>query len=511
MLIKKIPFLLIPLLLLSLILPAQHQRGVCGVSYEDQISQLDRYITNKKTAATFPSKSRNSVTYIPVQFHIITKNDGSGATKLTDLLESFCHLNEIYGAFDVVFFQNDLPNYLASDVIYNDHTITSAQFSMRTRRNREALNIWVVNDATPANSPNIGQTLGYYDPVNDWIIIRRNQISGNNNTLAHEVGHFFSLFHPHLGWDSEPYDDDIHGNPVNATSPGGSPTELMDRSNCETAGDMLCDTPPDYNFALTWNECNFTAKIQDPNGDEVDPDESLIMSYFNDACTSKFSDMQLEMILADISSPGRNFLTINDYQPIATTITETPELLAPAQDAVTSSYNKVYLKWAPVAGADSYLVEVDRSSSFNIDNFKFLTTETTFLLEDLLDSDRTYRWRITPLNASYFCSPPSVVIKFRTGISTSTTTINAVNNWTVQPNPLLDASVFTVNINAKESFEANLKILNLNGQVVSEKPRQQFSQGLTTLPMNAAGLAKGVYIIALENTKGVMHKKLVIQ
>ncbi|MEZ4948184.1 MAG: hypothetical protein R2784_02135 [Saprospiraceae bacterium] len=48
-------------------------------------------------------------------------------------------------------------------------------------------------------------------------------------------------------------------------SPNGSPTELQDGSNCTTAGDKICDTPPDYNFGLiNGNSCYGGAK--DPNG-----------------------------------------------------------------------------------------------------------------------------------------------------------------------------------------------------------------------------------------------------
>ena len=45
---------------------AQELRGVCGNTYADQMSQIDRYLVNKQIASTNPSKSRNGVTtYIP--------------------------------------------------------------------------------------------------------------------------------------------------------------------------------------------------------------------------------------------------------------------------------------------------------------------------------------------------------------------------------------------------------------------------------------------------------------
>jgi len=491
---------------------AQELRGVCGNTYSDQMSQIDRYLVNKKMAKSNPSKSRNAVTYIPIQFHLITRNNGTGGIQVTDMLDQLCLLNEQFGAFDIIFYLADVPNIVANDVIYDNHTLTSGEFTMRQRRNREALNVWVVNNATPAGGPAVGTVLGYYDPTNDWIVIRKNQISGSNNTLAHEVGHFFSLFHPHLGWDAEPYSIQTHGMRVAGKSPSGRDTELMDKSNCETAGDMICDTDPDYNFALTWNGCTFNVDVQDPNGDLVDPDETLLMSYFNDECTSKFTETQVEMMVADVASPGRNFLTRGNYTPLATEITTTATLISPVESAVTSSFNKVELKWQAVAGADTYLVEVDRSASFNIDNFKFVVTNATSLvLEDLLDADRNYRWRVIPYNPSFTCATPSETARFRTGISTSVATIGTVDNWFIQPNPINQAISLTINVNAKNTFTADIKIFNLTGQLLQTQSAVNFVAGNSKISLEIANLTKGIYFLTLENAEGILNKKLIVQ
>lgn len=505
--------LLIGCLLLGFLpMNAQALRGVCGNTYADQMSQIDRYLVNKRIAKTNPSKSRNAITYIPIQFHLITRNNGTGGIQITDMLDQICLLNEQFGAFDIIFYQADAPNVLANDVIYDNHTLTSGQFSMRQRRNREALNVWVVNDASPAGGPAVGTVLGYFDPTNDWIVIRKNQISGSNNTLAHEVGHFFSLFHPHLGWDSEPYSIQAHGLQVAEKSPSGRDNELMDKSNCETAGDMICDTDPDYNFALTWNGCVFNVDVKDPNGDLVDPDETLIMSYFSDECTSKFTETHVEMMVADVASPGRNFLTRGNYTPIATEITGTANLIAPVESVVTAAYNKVELRWQAVAGADTYLVEVDRSSGFNIDNFKFVVSnQTNLLLEDLLDADRNYRWRVRAYNASYTCTSPSETARFRTGISTSVATIGTVDNWTIQPNPIKVTNNLTIDVTAKTAFAADIKIFNLTGQLVQALSNVKFTTGNSKNQLEIGALTAGVYFLTLENEEGVLNKKLIVQ
>lgn len=63
----------------------------------------------------------------------------------------------------------------------------------------------------------------YLSGPNDRVIMD-NDCGDNTSTLAHELGHYFSLLHTH------------------STSNGD---ELVDGSNCLNAGDLFCDTPAD--------------------------------------------------------------------------------------------------------------------------------------------------------------------------------------------------------------------------------------------------------------------------
>ena len=89
-------------------------------------------------------------------------------------------------------------------------------------------------------------------------------------TLAHELGHVFGLPHTFEG----------------------NGDELVDGSNCETAGDGICDTPADpydpdvvedgpnpYN-----NGCEFIYPVTDANGQFYQPDMGNIMSYYPCMC-----------------------------------------------------------------------------------------------------------------------------------------------------------------------------------------------------------------------------------
>lgn len=92
---------------------------------------------------------------------------------------------------------------------------------------------------------------------------------------AHELGHLFGL--PHT-----------------FENPG---SEYVDGSNCETAGDGICDTPADPYTGdpeIVWqggvDGCEFIWEGRDSLGQYYQPDVGNIMSYYS--CTCGFSRQQ---------------------------------------------------------------------------------------------------------------------------------------------------------------------------------------------------------------------------
>lgn len=101
------------------------------------------------------------------------------------------------------------------------------------------------------------------------------------STIGHEMGHCFNLLHTF---------ETINGK------------ELVNESNCTTAGDGLCDTPADpYVSSPTTNmsdyvnsNCLFIGQQTDANGQYYNPDIGNIMSYYRSCNCVQFTHDQYE-------------------------------------------------------------------------------------------------------------------------------------------------------------------------------------------------------------------------
>jgi len=171
------------------------------------------------------------------------------------------------------------------------------------------------------NSTRVGGWASLPNPNSKSRVFVEYDNADDNETLTHEVGHYFNLLHTF----ADP----------------GFGIELVDDSNCGQAmvGDELCDTPPDPTFQPTpdgdtyelrncisscilntGGDCN----LSDTTGQYM-PAVNNFMSYSFPSCMNNFTDDQIE----------RMHTSLND---------DHPELLNPgACDCVTTfDYNYVH-------------------------------------------------------------------------------------------------------------------------------------------------------------------------
>ena len=431
----------------------------CGVNTEDQILWNGRYQQNLRSAKE-ATGTRSSDLSLPVRFHLASRTNGSGGTPFRRVLNLMCTTQELLDSagFILSLAENGIQEVRSDDIFLAHHTSPSQQL-MRNLKIDSAINVYVVADAG-SGSGSTG-VVGYYDAQYDWIVLSRSVIAEGEKTLAHEIGHFLSLIHPHFGWDGQAWDPNIHGPKAPEIAPNGqTPTEKADSSNCDTAGDLLCDTPADYNLGLNWtSSCNYSGGARDSDSILLDPDESLLMSYFSDDCRHRFSPSQIAIMQADWNSASRAFLH-RDSPPGSGTLMTPPSLISPIGQVGTDD-DSISFRWNNAEGASQYVFEVDRSASFDLAPINWITTDTSLTILGSWIYGTNYFWRVYAVNEDDNCLPPTAAGSFQIQKTAS------IFHWelgepVIWVDPKGNSLVLSLELNT--SKEINLTLFDLHGR-----------------------------------------------
>lgn len=247
---------------------------------------LQRYDVDKFRSQSFD---------IPIQIHILRNTEGKGGTDEQMVFEEFDLVNDIYAEANIEFLINKSINYIDSDQFF-DFNKADEDALAGANDVDGALNIYFANTVSTSNNNICGYT---HMPGSglDRIFMAKG-CSGNGSTLAHEIGHYLSLMHTH-GFSS------------------GS-NELVDGSNCDEEGDLLCDTPADPKLTgLVNSDCEYTGNLLDPSGQPYNPDVDNIMSYSPSYCRSHFTQEQIDQMVFSLQQNHGNLTVNDDYVTVA--------------------------------------------------------------------------------------------------------------------------------------------------------------------------------------------------
>ncbi len=244
------------------------QEGACGTTMEDQRSTLD-FIESQR-AGLVASPRQGGVFEVPVQFHIIGATNGAFAIDSAIILDELAEANEFYLEANIQLVHCGPVNF-----IYNNSVLTFVKGEDEWLCDQHdvpnVINVYFVPNLEDDDGDDL---CGYaYNIDVRPRVLMENSCSFNGSTLTHEFGHSFSLLHTHSSSNGD---------------------ELVNGSNCQVAGDLLCDTPADPRLSsdVVNSNCVYTGEALDANQMPYDPDTGNFMSYSRKVCRDHFSAEQ---------------------------------------------------------------------------------------------------------------------------------------------------------------------------------------------------------------------------
>jgi hypothetical protein len=507
--------------------------GVCGTQDLDLIKE--RLFENRYALENgLIIEERGAKKYVPVKFHLIAKADKTGRVSELKVLENLCQMNLDYADQDIVFYlKGGTFSYIDNDIAYTDPGKV-AQL-LQTKRDGGSINVFIALNATNEGTSALGGvTLGYYSPSRDWLVIKKDQMNSTSGTVSHEFGHYFSLLHPHNGWDQKSFLQEYFGDTgtwsqvpayfkvTNPTSPGGVPIECFNGSNCKSAGDFMCDTPADYNFGFGWNACNvFDRKLIGPCDKDTikDVDETLYMAYFIGCKDYHFSAEQKKAVSNDYGSNKRSYIR-STFVPTAG-VAGPAKLVYPysasvATPIVHSPFDNVDLVWEAVPNATNYIVELDRINNYSSAEFQRFYVPATQLKQTIknLKPNLTYYWRVIPYSDGGLCidwnKVSSLGTNFKTGTLSATNEFNGLNGVMISPNPVSQNSDLTLTLNIEKPVNCQINLIDVAGKTVINYGEKALTAGFNNLNLPLQNVAHGVYFVRINVEGKPLTRKVIV-
>ncbi len=227
---------------------------------------------------------------VPVTCHVVRPNNGCCGLTEQQVDDNFPVINAAFQPVGIRFERAGAVDFIDNNIYY-DGIVTQFQADQLRRTNvvPNTINLYFVEDFSVGGTTLCGQSS--FTTSTAQGVLMDNQCTasfGDNATLAHELGHYFDLYHTH------------------ETAFGD---ECPDGSNCATAGDLICDTPADPNLtglvgvlSCTYNGTGTRC------GQPFAPQVENYMSYAPDACQTTFTPRQRERAAATLVNLRANLL-----------------------------------------------------------------------------------------------------------------------------------------------------------------------------------------------------------
>jgi len=279
--------------------PPQREKAECGTVVSPAQVQAELARRNQSlrqnNGQALPTPNLNAPYYLPLTIHIVHNNAGVTGITLGEVEVAVRNLNLMWQQTGIQFFI-----YGEADHIYNDDFLPLINWHrfrpvlLRTNTVPDTINIYftgLYGICGEASFPSEAAQ-GVQGILMDFACSGADMPS----TLAHEIGHYFDLYHTH------------------ETQFGVEcPTRA---SGCDSTGDLLCDTPADPNLdglGKVDTNCAYTNFAPIPatcDATPYDPPTRNLMSYSLRTCRNQFTAEQISRVLRTLreSDVRRNLI-----------------------------------------------------------------------------------------------------------------------------------------------------------------------------------------------------------
>ncbi len=240
----------------------------------EELITYDKALDYIRDHNSIQNRSKN-VAFVQI-YHIFDSNSGSKLSP-TEINTGLNILNDHFKNSDVRFelcesvINIDNPNYKILYITENLEELMNEHF------NEDVINIYLAPSVVRGIIPICG-TASFPDESNSKRrLVVSHSCFNNTSTFAHEMGHYYGLLHTHTRLNGE---------------------ELVNRSNCQHAGDKLCDTAadPKLSSSIVKENCLYIGNERDQNNDLYLPDPHNLMSYSRKHCRDTMTPQQIEVI-----------------------------------------------------------------------------------------------------------------------------------------------------------------------------------------------------------------------
>lgn len=262
----------------------------CGTRLSDDDIQFARALND---SGVYRSPTPESLLEVPIALHIVRRSNGTGGIDTTQLITAIANLNITFNQVGIRFYIQGSTDEIWNDDFYTNITTRAGIDTLRqTNRVENAINIYFTESFSSGSGALCGISSFTFSPTQG--IVMANGCAGvtfNRATFPHELGHYFDLYHTH------------------ETAFG---IECSTGTNCQTAGDLICDTPadPQIGHHNINGGCTYVGLEIDPctAGPTYDPDVLNVMSAAPRLCRTRFSQEQIDRMRSVLTILRPNLL-----------------------------------------------------------------------------------------------------------------------------------------------------------------------------------------------------------